>query len=231
MRKIYCLLFLTIFISVKSQNVIVTYGVELQDEKELFKNNQNLRNLFEEAKLNAPTFRFKLTINDSISNFTQIKSITFGQTSTSTLGYLSFFSYTGESFSDKDSIYSQSLLFGSKTFVKKPLKSNWVLTTETKTIENFKCYKATNIYEVTNGLKTFKHPVTAWYCPEIPLQFGPNGYGNLPGLILELQVRNHVYGAKSINLNSNETVTFDKEKLTIIDEKEFEEKIKKLQEQ
>jgi GLPGLI family protein len=77
-----------------------------------------------------------------------------------------------------------------------------VLTNETKLIDNYLCYKATNIYKVTNDIKTFLHPVIAWYCPQIPYRYGPNGYSNLPGLILELQVRNVVFGAKVIKLDS-----------------------------
>lgn len=229
MKKIYTYISLFILSIVQSQNISVTYGVELFDEKELFKSNQNLRNLFEEAIMNASTYRFQLDLNDTVSKFYQKKTISFNQNTASSIGYLSFFGYSGESYTDKDSIYTQSLLFGNKTYVKKLKKDNWVLTTETKIIENFKCYKATNIYEVNNGVKTFKHPVTAWYCPEIPINFGPNGYGNLPGLILELQVRNHVYGAKKISFDNKEKISFDKKNVTIIDEKELQEKIKKFQ--
>jgi GLPGLI family protein len=90
-------------------------------------------------------------------------------------------------------------------------------------IDNYLCYKATNIFTVNNGEKIFNHPVIAWYCPKLPYPYGPIGYGNLPGLILELQVRNVVYGAKSIQINSN--LRFDSkslDKIKVLNEKELE---------
>ena len=74
--------------------------------------------------------------------------------------------------------------------------------------------------------KVFNHPVIAWYCPKLPYAFGPNTYGNLPGLILELQVRNVVYGVKKIDLNSD--LTFDTAflaKKTIITEEELNSRL------
>jgi GLPGLI family protein len=60
----------------------------------------------------------------------------------------------------------------------------WKLENETKKINNYLCYKAT--------WKKGKVNVIAWYCPELPYPSGPIEYGNLPGLILELQ-RNKLY--------------------------------------
>lgn len=76
------------------------------------------------------------------------------------------------------------------------LKTKWKLFNETKIINNYKCYKATILEEMSNG-KT--KVVTAWYCPEIPVSVGPKGYGGLPGLIFELQDKNVVFGIKEIN--------------------------------
>ena len=78
-----------------------------------------------------------------------------------------------------------------------------IISTETKKIDNYTCYKATTEYVVTNPKGTFKHPVVAWFCPEIPISHGPNGYGGLPGLILEIQIRKTLLGAiKKSNLPS-----------------------------
>ena len=43
--------------------------------------------------------------------------------------------------------------------------------------------------------------VVAWYSPQIPVSAGPDRYWGLPGLILELQEKNVIFGAKKINLN------------------------------
>ncbi|RLD60552.1 MAG: GLPGLI family protein, partial [Bacteroidetes bacterium] len=65
--------------------------------------------------------------------------------------------------------------------IEPPKQFNWKLTNETKIILGYTCYKATHNREGGNPVI-----VTAWYCPEIPYQFGPKGYAGLPGLILEI---------------------------------------------
>jgi GLPGLI family protein len=69
-------------------------------------------------------------------------------------------------------------------------------------IDGYLCYKATSVLVRNNGVHgLFKFPIIAWYTPAIPIPFGPLGYGNLPGLILELQERNILYGITKIKLN------------------------------
>ena len=122
----------------------------------------------------------------------------------------------------------------SKTFVEKEIdnqtyileektEKNWILTTETKKIGSYNCYKATAEKTIKNKIIV---PITAWYCPEISYQFGPNGFGNLPGLIVELQIDNVIYGLKSINFD-DKTIKFkeiDFEK--IISQDKYDEIIK-----
>ena len=40
--------------------------------------------------------------------------------------------------------------------------------------------------------------VTAWFCPEIPVQVGPGGYNGLPGLVLKLETSSSVFEAVDI---------------------------------
>lgn len=80
--------------------------------------------------------------------------------------------------------------------------TNWNLINETKIIDGYVCYKATSkLVRKIDKIKVVEFPITAWYCPKIPIPFGPLGYGGLPGLILELQERNILYGANKINFN------------------------------
>jgi len=88
---------------------------------------------------------------------------------------------------------------------------DWVLTSETKKINNFTCYKATS--KIRNA------DIIAWYCPEIPISIGPNEYKGLPGLILELSRGKLKYLAKHINLTNKEIVEIPKGEN--IHEKEF----------
>lgn len=55
----------------------------------------------------------------------------------------------------------------------------WQLTTETRIIGVFSCRMA----YLTRGGERY----TAWYAPEIPLPHGPDDWGGLPGLILEVE--------------------------------------------
>jgi GLPGLI family protein len=105
----------------------------------------------------------------------------------------------------KDSLYSIlpkiSNDFG-KLIIKEVKDNKWEITGESKLIENYTCYKAVSYYEAYTFKGITKFPLIAWFCPEIPFSYGPQMYANLPGLVLEIQIRNIVYGAKVVSLNS-----------------------------
>lgn len=89
----------------------------------------------------------------------------------------------------------------------------WKLTEETKTILNHLCRKAVSeragkrsMMTMENGQMVRKEvddtvSVTAWFTTDIPVAVGPETYGQLPGLVLELET-NHgrtVYKALEIS--------------------------------
>jgi GLPGLI family protein len=71
--------------------------------------------------------------------------------------------------------------FGENFLIKGEIEYDWIITQETKIIKGYTCYKA--------NLKNDKGTV-AYFTKEIPFSFGPNGYCGLPGLILELNLKN-----------------------------------------
>lgn len=205
MKSIYlfiAVLSINIF-SAQSKNIYVQYTVKLNDEEILAKADPDFRALFVDAMSSANRMLFGLIINNSGSKFYQIPMLGTsedGKIRASTI----FIGFSGEIHQFEEHTYSESKTFGKDILVKEVLKNNWQLHNETKMIDNFLCYKATNTHRVENGSKKiFNHPVIAWYCPELPFPHGPNGYNNLPGLILQLQVRNVVFAAKQIDLNSD----------------------------
>lgn len=117
-------------------------------------------------------------------------------------------------------------------------KYNWKLTEETKTIENYTCYKAITKkpYRDRKGLNTFLYAI-AWYAPDLPISLGPKDYLNLPGLILELHEcadlnhevdkkynKGRTYYVSKIDLNPNQILTIKMPKENnIITEQEFKE--------
>ena len=81
---------------------------------------------------------------------------------------------------------------------------NWELLNESKKIDGLTCFKASRIMTIDNGdAGVFNRTITAWYCPSIPVPYGPAGEGGLPGLILELHNRNVILGVRKIDLNPN----------------------------
>ena len=83
-----------------------------------------------------------------------------------------------------------------KFLVSRPYQK-WELHDDTKMIGDYVCFKATTFYTVTNPKgKVFKYDFIAWYAPQLPYKFGPAGYGNLPGLIMELRGEKFTYGVK-----------------------------------
>ena len=130
-----------------------------------------------------------------------------------------------------------------KTFVIKDSlhHSGWELSTETKQIGNYTAYKATKIEkakqidtEENTGSLTIidtKQPedmvYTAWYTPEIPIPNGPEKFGGLPGLILELHTNNMVYLCSEIELNPKKTIQIKAPKGKPISQDEYDKKVEK----
>lgn len=95
---------------------------------------------------------------------------------------------------------------------------DWEMTSETKQIGKYTCYKAIAQREVTeirisevDGERKEKEEkgtqtMTAWYTPEIPVNHGPDGYWGLPGLILEVSNGNRVMVCSKVVLNPKEEV-------------------------
>ena len=72
-------------------------------------------------------------------------------------------------------------------------KPKWKLLKQTKTIDGYLCYKAIMNSDIT------KKEVTAWYCPDIAIGFGPKHYFGLPGLIMELNDKVVTFVIESVN--------------------------------
>ena len=72
---------------------------------------------------------------------------------------------------------------GKKYLIEKELEPiGWKLTGESKSIQGYPCQKATFHNEQQN------QDIEAWFTPNIPCPSGPETFGQLPGLILELSI-------------------------------------------
>lgn len=81
---------------------------------------------------------------------------------------------------------------------------DWDFSDETKFILGFKCRKASRTYKQFNARKGeyVEFTPVVWYCPEIPVPYGPIGFHGLPGLVLEGSNNSKiVYRAKKVQFN------------------------------
>lgn len=102
----------------------------------------------------------------------------------------------------------------------------WELTKETKKIEKYTCYKATATLKEEREQEGFlSDQIIAWYTPQIPVGFGVQNFGGLPGLTLELTQYTErgilFYKATKIELNPKEKIIIKKPKGKKISHKEF----------
>lgn len=102
---------------------------------------------------------------------------------------------------------------------------NWNINNETKKIGEYTCYKATCVKEFYNNKGLRRKDIIAWFCPELPYQFGPLEFNGLPGLILELQDNKITFVAKTIELTTNE-ITIKNPIVKSITEEEYLKKLK-----
>lgn len=93
--------------------------------------------------------------------------------------------------------FKQTKMYGTYYRVlKNKSEFEWEITSESKEIAGYKCYKATTKKRVPAGLNT----IEAWFAPSLPFSFGPDNYGGLPGLVLEMKRLGVVYRAVKVKL-------------------------------
>lgn len=101
----------------------------------------------------------------------------------------------------------------------------WKITKQNKKILGYSCYKAyynTDESELKNA--SILIPKYAWFTTEIPMQGGPTIFGNLPGLILELETKAAHFISTSIQETSKELTKIDftnKKVMTFIESQKY----------
>ena len=146
----------------------------------------------------------------------------------------------------KEKRYAHKKDIQGKTFlIKDDLKTfDWKLSSETKSIGNYTCYKATFSKEVENKKMSFingeskeetvKETIvtTAWYTPQVPVSNGPDNFFGLPGLILEINDGKRMMVCTELILNSkNEINISEPKKGKVVNQKKFNEIQKKKSEE
>jgi len=120
--------------------------------------------------------------------------------------------------SNEKTTYLQKTMFGDLLLISYET-SDWKLINETKTIGDYKCYKAVKNAEVNSN-------DVVWYTPEIAVPFGPTLYNGLPGLVLEVNIGKIRIIASKLSLNKESNLSLEKPKKGIeITQKDYEKKL------
>ena len=205
MKFITYFIFLNSFIAFSQiKNGVITYGV-VKSEIDLYSKSENnfLIQSEKEAREVASLLNFKMIFNKEESCFVlEDVILSDGKDIMMALINLQVNSRLFSNVSKKiNRRYINNTRVGEVVEIE-PVMYEWTITKETKEIDGYTCYKATSPL-FTDGKKSedSKLNVVAWFAPKIPVPYGPNGYGGLPGLILELQKYVSTIYVKSINLN------------------------------
>jgi len=107
-------------------------------------------------------------------------------------------------------------------------KDDWKLTKEKLIINSFICYKAIKKETIEGSWGSKEIEIIAWYSPMIPINFGPDGYAGLPGLIVQLEKGNVVTYLKKIIFVEGNVINKEPTKGKRISKKEFDSIMKKI---
>ncbi len=198
----------------------VTYAVVLDEDTNKDKDPE-----IEAIRDVAKKQTFSLQFNSDLSQFTSNENLNVNPF----YNKMAYVSYTCgyDFFYDKTSKLQLFRKQGNTLIQSKSKSVNWVITSETKLIDKYLCFKAEYNLEylaADNVMK--KRSIVAWFAPSIPFPFGPKEYYGLPGLILELKEWDTVFIATKIELSENLiNISFPKGK--VISEVEYDQRVGK----
>lgn len=179
-------------------------------------------------KMNQKTFTLEFDKSTSLYK----EDVTLKTPSIASRGGVSAFSLGGNGITDtyyknikENRFVNQTEIQGKRFLVKDKLRDfDWKLTSQTKNIGNYTCYKATfseevvKITQVVEAEKLIKKEeketktTVAWYTLQIPVSNGPDKYQGLPGLILELNDGTTTMVCTEIILDKSKTITINEPK-------------------
>jgi len=222
MKKII-IIFLLFSMNIDAQVTgIVSYGFMVND----FKTNIKRDKIFEELNKQSGDVIFVLNFKGKESIFKvddkmEIEINSIGKSYAKTIvGKGSFYTDL-----NKDLTIRKAEVYGEVFLIRlNPSSNNWKLSTDSKLIGKYKCFKATMSKAIENQSGKYIFEIIAWYAPEIPVSFGPKEYNNLPGLILELKGTHYTFYAKNIELYPKKELKLLEFSGVIISQEEFSKK-------
>ena len=239
MKKYLILVLLFSFnLIVAQKNGTVTYRAyfsKSEATEDLYQNDIKAYQELKTEEMMARDLTFNLDFNENESLFYLSKSLIsdYGSQDSKESVIGLFYGYDKIYVNKTEDKLIEQLYYSFGTLLKKRKASlvKWDLTTETKEISGYKCYKATYTYIQKWKGREFPWEVIAWYSPEIPVQFGPIRYSGLPGLILELSEKNIGYIVDKITFSEEAPKIKIPNKGEVLTEEEIDKRQKKAKEQ
>lgn len=185
----------------KNEIVKVTYKSSLYKDSESIKDSK----LRDKITQYQESFEFELFFDKTKSIYRLVDNINFDDQSIEyqiTRGLSNELYY--KDLLKKEKIKQTTALDELFNIVKSFEQYKWVVSSETKVIDGYTCYKATCHYEEydDNRKMSLSFNPVVWFAPSLPYSFGPMGLDGLPGLVLEGTFNGRVYFyATSIDLN------------------------------
>lgn len=213
-NNLLLILVLSLFYSAQGQNNLsgeviyqATYDKTLIDKKSSIGNKEGIEGANMMIK-SAKSVNTTLSFNQNESSYRVNKKMNVGNKTEFNITYL-FAGGKNLFYHNRDSLYllqtNESL---GKTLVIKRDIPNWIITKKTKKINDLICIKAYTVIESkktkSNSQDKDKIGAVAWFCPDIPLSYGPIEYFGLPGLIIELNASKMTFIARKIDLNKKD---------------------------
>lgn len=220
------ILFLFFTLKFFSQSGVITYEIKVEQQGGDVP--KQFSELLKKSLDYANKQKFELTFTKNKSRFNPIQRSNIENDydqKAETLARLAF--STGSDFFYDNQLETEIEKKGDGTLLKAiNSNTNWEITTESKTISSYLCYKAILKISFVNrkGVSGI-HIITAWFAPSLPFPFGPKNFYGLPGLILELHENKTTYLATKIVLTDKEfKIDFPKGKT--IPKEEYDKKLK-----
>ncbi len=182
----------------------VIYNVGINHGNMKSSNDADYSTFREKVSENAKTQKFRLDFNNKESLFAIVKQMAIDKNDLNASAAINILRGKSIFYSDLNEglLIEQKDYFGEEYRFKKTIRElKWELTSKKKEIGNYTCYKAIGVkYGSDKENKITEIPIIAWYCPELPYQFGPFEAVGLPGLVLEYELGTFIWIAEDIQL-------------------------------
>lgn len=196
----------------QAQSAKITYKNELSAPKELEELKEKDPKKYERysfmiKKMNERTkqLRYTLKFNDQRSEFKTNPKMAKGDDAVSNMSMPQseyFYDLSNNKRYQKNNISGKEFLINKESIA-------WEILPETKVINGYKARKAVasqtffSVDRESGELKEKEQPVTAWFTTELPFAYGPENYGGLPGLILELKTQGKNYSVEKLGIDED----------------------------